>query len=31
MDKRGLRISVKVFIKAVNVNNTEYISKKIGI
>ena len=31
MDRRGLRVSVKAFTKAVNVDNTEYTSKEIGI
>ena len=31
MDRRGLRMSVRVFTKAVNVNGMEYTSEEIGI
>ena len=31
MDRRGLRVSVTVFIKAANVDGTEYTSEEIGI
>ena len=31
MDRRGLRMSVRAFTKAVNVDGTEYTRKETGI